>query len=192
MSTFQARLHFLMTRTDFRLALALIVSLLAHLLPFVNDLLTAPAARPLPPPPPPPPMLTAQLAAPPLPQQVPLTLPEPRSPQPAKPKPPAPIRQAPTASEKRANWQEEIRKQFRQQDERGLFYPAEAITRGLEGEVLVLLILDESGQAVAARVEQSSGQAILDAAALRAARSLHALPASAPRESLIPVRFRLR
>jgi len=54
------------------------------------------------------------------------------------------------------------------------------------------MILDESGQVSAARIEQSSGQAMLDAAALRAVRALHALPADAPRETLLPVRFRLR
>ena len=33
---------------------------------------------------------------------------------------------------------------------------------------------------------------LLDEAAARAARGLRALPASAPREALVPVRFRLR
>ena len=73
-----------------------------------------------------------------------------------------------------------------------LFYPPEAIERGLEGEVLVLLFLDVAGNAIAARVESSSGHALLDAAALRAARTLKSLPAGAPREALLPVRFRLR
>jgi protein TonB len=75
---------------------------------------------------------------------------------------------------------------------RELLYPPEAIERGLEGEALVLLFLDESGNAVAARLEQSSGHALLDDAAVRAARLLRALPDSAPREVLLPVRFRLR
>jgi len=75
---------------------------------------------------------------------------------------------------------------------RELFYPPEAIERGLEGEALVLLFLDESGNAIAARIEASSGHAILDAAAVRAARTLKSLPSSAPREALLPVRFRLR
>lgn len=75
---------------------------------------------------------------------------------------------------------------------RELLYPPEAIARGLEGEALVLLFLDESGNAVAARLEESSGHALLDDAAVRAARLLRALPASAPREVLLPVRFRLR
>ena len=73
-----------------------------------------------------------------------------------------------------------------------LMYPLEAIERGLQGEVLVLLFLDASGNAIAARIESSSGHALLDDAAIRAARSLRALPDNAPREALLPVRFRLR
>ncbi len=75
---------------------------------------------------------------------------------------------------------------------RELPYPPEAIERGLQGEALVLLFLDGNGNAIAARLERSSGHDILDEAALRAARRLRALPASAPREALLPVRFRLR
>jgi len=75
---------------------------------------------------------------------------------------------------------------------RALLYPPEAIERGLQGEALVLLFLDESGNAVAARLEASSGYALLDDAAVRAARTLRALPSGAPREALLPVRFRLR
>ena len=58
--------------------------------------------------------------------------------------------------------------------------------------MLVLLFLDASGNAIAARLEASSGHALLDDAAVRAARTLRALPDSAPREALLPVRFRLR
>jgi protein TonB len=75
---------------------------------------------------------------------------------------------------------------------RDLPYPPEAIERGLQGEALVLIFLDRSGNAIAARLESSSGHDILDEAALRAARRLRALPDSAPREALLPVRFRLR
>ena len=57
---------------------------------------------------------------------------------------------------------------------------------------LVLLFLDTGGNAIAARLESSSGHALLDDAAVRAARTLRALPGSAPREALVPVRFRLR
>lgn len=75
---------------------------------------------------------------------------------------------------------------------RELPYPTEAIERGLQGEALVLLFLDASGNAIAARLEASSGHALLDDAAVRAARTLRSLPDSAPREVLFPVRFRLR
>ena len=54
---------------------------------------------------------------------------------------------------------------------RELLYPPEAIERGLQGEALVLLFLDESGNAIAARLEASSGHALLDDAAVRAART---------------------
>lgn len=187
-----ARPHFLMSRPHFRLGLALIASALFHLAPLISELLAPPVAR-LPPPPPP---LMAQLRPPPAPQ-VPLTLPEPPPPEAAEPKPiksePVKAQAKPEAARGRpGSWQDEVRKQFRQQNERGLYYPAEAIARGLEGEVLVLLILDEAGHAVAARVEQSSGHPLLDSAALRVARALRSLPADAPRETLIPVRFRLR
>ena len=90
------------------------------------------------------------------------------------------------------SWQDEVKRQIKKLDERGLFYPAEAISRGLEGEALTLLIIDENGKVSAARIEQSSGHRILDDAALRAVRSLHSLPADAPRETLLPVRFRLQ
>lgn len=182
-----ARPHFRMTRTHFRLALALIVSLLLHLIPFIRELI-APTPAPLPPPP----ALTAELRAPPPASQPQLMLPEPPPLKADRPAPARPAIKPERPSGKNAGWQEAVRKQFRQQDERGLFYPAEAIAQGIEGEVLVLLILDEAGHAVAARVEQGSGHPSLDQAALRAARALRSLPADAPRETLIPVRFRLR
>jgi protein TonB len=74
---------------------------------------------------------------------------------------------------------------------RGLLYPLEAIERGLEGEATVLVFLDASGNVIASRLESSSGYALLDDAALAAARGLRGLPDSAPREALLPVRFRL-
>ena len=179
-----------MTPVSRRLLAALALSILFHALPFAADFWPRPAVpaprpllaelRPTPPPPP------APLPAPP-----PLILPDPPRPQPAaappKPhaeplRPPAPAR----------NWQEAVKRQIKQLDDAGLFYPEEAIARGQQGEALVLLILDEAGNAVAARLEQSSGHPLLDQAALRAARALRSLPADAPRETLIPIRFRLR
>jgi hypothetical protein len=63
---------------------------------------------------------------------------------------------------------------------------------GGEDEALVLLFPDAAGNAVAARPETSSGHALLDAAAVRAARTLRSLPDSAPSAALLPVHFRLR
>ena len=73
-----------------------------------------------------------------------------------------------------------------------LLYPPEAVRRGLEGEVVVMLELDADGRIVAASVASSSGHAILDEAAVRAARQLGALgPALGSKAILLPVRFRL-
>lgn len=72
-----------------------------------------------------------------------------------------------------------------------LFYPPEAVARGLEGEVVLLLVLGDNGRLVSATIARSSGHALLDQAALDAAQHLGALPGN-PRETLFPVSFRLR
>ena len=180
-----------MTWTQYRLTLALALSLLLHLAPFIEGLFE-PAPKSAAPPP-----LKAELRrapslpTPSLPTPVPLTLPEPQPPAPvAKTTPPA--KKVMTAPTGKRNWQDEIRQQFRKQHERQEFYPVEAISQGIEGEALVLVMLDPNGQVSAARIEESSGHRILDDAALRAVRALRSLPADTPRETLLPVRFRLR
>lgn len=127
----------------------------------------------------------------PLPPPPPLTLPEQPKPPPVKPlpekrKPPEKPVKAPKT------WTQAVKQHLKKLDDAGQFYPQEAIARGLEGEVLVLIVIDENGHVSGARVEQGSGHRILDDAALRAVRSLRSLPADAPREALLPVRFRLR
>jgi protein TonB len=172
-----------MTRNEYRLLLALAASLLLHILPLIAQLIPAS------PPPPKAPPIEATLRPPPpapLPPPPPLTLPEPPKPPPPKPE----QREKPPVAAK--TWTQAIRQHLKKLDDSGQFYPEEAIARGLEGEVLVLIIIDESGRVTAARVEQGSGHRILDDAALRAVRSLRSLPADAPREALLPVRFRLR
>jgi protein TonB len=72
-----------------------------------------------------------------------------------------------------------------------LFYPPEAIAQGLEGEVILLLTLTDSGRLASAAVARSSGHALLDQAALDAAQHIGALPGN-PRQTLFPVRFRLQ
>ena len=122
----------------------------------------------------------------------PLHLPEPSSPTPPPPpkRPPPPRPQASSAAPK--TWTQAVGEQLRKLDAAGQFYPAEAIARGLQGDALVLLVIDENGNVVATRIEQSSGHPILDEAALRAARTLKSLPADAPQQSILPIRFRLR
>jgi protein TonB len=178
-----------MIRKHYRLLLAFAASLLLHLSPLLAGLV--PEARR----PPPPRPLQATLRSPPAPLPPPLTLPEPPQPaatRPAPSRPPAatPVRKQPPAAA--ATWTQAVRRHIEDLQERGLFYPEEAIARGLEGEVLVLIVIDEGGRVVAARVEQGSGHRLLDDAALRAVRSLRSLPADAPRDALLPVRFRLR
>ncbi len=70
------------------------------------------------------------------------------------------------------------------------FYPREAIERGIEGDVIVLLTLTPNGGVAAAAVATSSGHPILDAAALVAVRGINGLPVG-QRQVLLPVRFRL-
>lgn len=184
----QAKPYFLMTRTNAPLFLALAISLCLHALPLLPTVFSRPEKPSTAPP------MTATLrppassAAP-----VPLHLPEPpkagdqaATPQPAKPLP----RTTSTATAR--TWTQVVRQHLEKLQKDGLFYPPEAIERGLQGEVLVLVILDAGGQVVGARVEQGSGHPILDNAALNAVRSLRALPDDAPRETLLPVRFRLR
>lgn len=73
-----------------------------------------------------------------------------------------------------------------------LLYPEEAVRRGLEGEVVLLLDVGAGGRIAEASVASSSGHPILDQAALRAVRLLGALgPASAGKAILLPVRFQL-
>jgi protein TonB len=190
----QASPHFLMTRTDYRLFAALALSLTLHLLPFVPAVDFGQKKTPTVA------FMVAELRPPPAaPTAPPLTLPEPPKPAateapkasaPEKPAKPRPEPSNPTKAPK--TWTQTVRDHLKKLDAAGQFYPAEAIAQGLQGEVDVLLVIDEAGKVVAARVEQGSGHPILDEAALRAVRSLQSLPADAPRQVVLPVRFRLR
>ena len=73
-----------------------------------------------------------------------------------------------------------------------LYYPPEAIARGLEGEVRLLLTLAPDGTVTDATVAASSGHALLDQAAVRAAHAMGRLVGADRREVLLPVMFRLR
>lgn len=71
-----------------------------------------------------------------------------------------------------------------------LYYPPEAVARGLEGEVLLLLTLSPSGQMTSIEIARGSGHPLLDQAALDAARRIGGLPGP-KRQLLFPVSFRL-
>lgn len=71
-------------------------------------------------------------------------------------------------------------------------YPLEAVARGLEGDVMVRIMLDGNGDVVSSQLFRSSGHALLDDAAVAAARGLKGLPDAMAREAVLPVRFRLR
>lgn len=72
-----------------------------------------------------------------------------------------------------------------------LYYPPQAVAEGIEGDVILLLTLADDGRLVSAAVARGSGHPVLDEAALDAARRIGALPGN-PRQTLFPVRFRLR
>lgn len=73
-----------------------------------------------------------------------------------------------------------------------LFYPPEAVARGIEGEVRLLLTLDRDGRLLDAQVAAGSGHRMLDEAAVRAAFAMGRLPEAGAREVILPVVFRLR
>jgi periplasmic protein TonB len=167
-------------------------SLLIHVAPFASELLI-PQRQQLPAPDQPIPLTATLMPKPAQLAEQEFLLPEPSS----NSKPVAQAAEKPqktaVAPKNRAKtWTQAIREQFSAQQRDGLFYPEAAIQQGLEGEALVLLLLDPTGSVVAARIEESSGHALLDDAALRAVRRLRSLPADAPSESLLPVRFTLR
>lgn len=77
-------------------------------------------------------------------------------------------------------------------------YPAELYSDGIEGEVMLYLVVDSTGAVIrdSTRIEESSGQSAFDAAALQAAPTLRFTPArrgdtlvTAPIQ--VPIRFTL-
>jgi protein TonB len=70
------------------------------------------------------------------------------------------------------------------------FYPREAIERGMEGRVVLLLTLALGGEVQEVEVASSSGHRLLDDAARFAARRIGAI-SGARRQVLLPVEFRL-
>jgi protein TonB len=71
-----------------------------------------------------------------------------------------------------------------------LFYPEEAISKGWEGDVMLLLTLSAQGEVIGVELARSSGHTILDNAARTAAGKLGKLR-SGSGQLLLPVEFRL-
>lgn len=92
---------------------------------------------------------------------------------------------------KKENWQQQIKKQFSKLKKQQLFYPIVAIQNNIQGIVEVKILLDNNGNVMVCRIENSSGYEILDIAALKAVKTLKSLEENAPREFILPVRFSL-
>lgn len=73
-----------------------------------------------------------------------------------------------------------------------LFYPPEAVARGLEGEVRLILRLSPEGTIDDISIAASSGHILLDNAAIKAAYAMGKLTGVTSRELILPVIFRLQ
>lgn len=73
-----------------------------------------------------------------------------------------------------------------------LFYPPEAVARGIEGEVRLILKLSAEGAVVDVSIAASSGHTLLDNAAIKAAFAMGRLTGATSRELILPVIFRLQ
>lgn len=81
--------------------------------------------------------------------------------------------------------------------ERCRYYPAAARSRRQQGTAWVRASIDREGRLLALRLEQSSGQPMLDDAALQTFRRAQPLPPipdelKAPQELVVPVEYYLR
>ncbi|MCU0812411.1 MAG: TonB family protein [Thiobacillaceae bacterium] len=72
-----------------------------------------------------------------------------------------------------------------------VYYPPDAVARGLEGEVRLLLRVSDDGHVSDVSIAASSGHAILDQAAVKAAYAMGKVNWVQSRELILPVVFRL-
>ena len=73
-----------------------------------------------------------------------------------------------------------------------LYYPPEAVARGIEGEVRVIIKLSATGAVEDVVIAAGSGHPILDKAAIRAAYAMGRVNGITSRELILPVIFRLQ
>lgn len=177
-----------------RLILALALSLAVHSALFLTDILKRISVAP------PRPALQATLRLPPV-TEVPSTDPllkntiDPEeAPQVATPPPPPPppvISPRPPVAQAKSVAKREVQVAQRKLSEH-LFYPPEAVARGLEGEVRVIVKLNADGGVDEVSIAASSGYPILDNAAVKAAYAMGRLTGASSRELILPVIFRLQ
>ena len=172
-----------------RLIPALALSLALHASLLLPDILKreATAVRPA---------LEASLRLPPvspsLPSDEPLlknTLPTDKLSPAIKPLPPPPAARAPSPAS-RTTARREVEAAQRKLSQH-LYYPPEAVARGLEGEVRLILTLSDDGRIVDVGIAASSGHPVLDKAAERAAWAMGRVSWAQSRELILPVIFRL-
>lgn len=180
----------------FRLIIALALSFALHGGLFLPDLIKrSPVA-------PPRPALQALLRLPPVPETPPAepllknTLDEEVAPEkPAIEPPPIPSpKPAPAKAKERAvQVLREVQVAQRKLNEH-LFYPPEAVARGLEGEVRLIVKIGADGAIDDVSIAASSGHSILDNAAIKAAYAMGKLGGSGgnPHELILPVIFQLQ
>lgn len=113
-------------------------------------------------------------------------------PEPKPPKPKPEPRPQPTPKPNLAKAEKRQVQAAQQKIAKHLYYPSEAIARGLEGEVRLLLLLGGEGAIAEVQIAASSGHAILDNAAIKAAYAMGRLSGVAGKEMILPVIFRLQ
>lgn len=178
----------------FRLIIALALSFALHGGLFLPDLIKrSPVA-------PPRPALQALLRLPPVPETPPAepvlknTLDEAvAAEKPLIEPPPTPTPAPVKAKERAVQVRREVQVAQRKLNEH-LFYPPEAVERGLEGEVRLIVRIGADGAIDDVSVAASSGHSLLDNAAIRAAYAMGRLGGSGgnPHELILPVIFQLQ
>lgn len=124
--------------------------------------------------PPPEPLLKNTLRE----EAVPTTAPPPAARAPQKPAPTRPTKRAQIAVEEKLA--------------QHVYYPPEAVAHGIEGEVRLILRLAADGAVDEVSIAASSGHAILDNAAIKAAYAMGRIDDVRSRELILPVIFRLQ